>query len=98
MVGESGPRAAQVVRHHVDEVQLGGEPADMVAGLDSELCRRDGGREQPAVRPEGGVRLLHKQREVLLVDPATVAVLSSCEGKKCMIVSGGTEEEKRGWN
>ena len=80
VVGKVVPVAVQVVRHHVDEVQVVGNLGDCVAFVHSELGRGYGSREEPALVHDlkSLFQLGHKTCKVVLVRPLAVPVVVIC--------------------
>ena len=75
MVSRLVPGAVQVVSHHVDEVQVPGDPRHVVTVIDAELGWRHSGGQEQALRDQGGRELLHQTGEVLLVIPSPIPIL-----------------------
>ena len=77
------PRPVQVVRHHVDEVQVLRDLPHVVSVIDPELGGGDRGRQEPVVRLEGGGELLHQAGKVLLVVIAAEAEIRNRNSSDC---------------
>ena len=71
------PLPVEVVGHHVDEVQVLGDPGHVVAVVDPELGGRHRGGQKPVVLRECVRELLDQTGEILLVIPSSISVLTS---------------------
>ena len=76
VVGSPVPGAVQVVGHHIDEVQVPGDPGHVVTIVDAELGGRNRSGQEPVVRGEGGRELLNQTGEVLLIIPSSISILT----------------------